>query len=443
MKFKLINCGFHAGSQKKTGFEKFNRRNSMRNILMFMLSGLIIVLAGCSGDLEKVKGGTLNGRPTVTIGQAFDSAFDMPSWSESKGERGERMVTFNGFISARLHERAVDMTFIYTIMAEAEGMSQGNPFIAVGFETKVEEFFGGRSKYKKLLRKFKKSGANDKIAKYSAMYLAYSLAEWPVGEPVSASWVIHTDGKKFDFARIQSDALAGKNIDMLIDIIYGPSFVPKTKLHQMYWDQVETLLAEVKSAVALQNSLKKNKEVATTSQNIKLLSIPTDKVDELAASYLTPPEKKNIIDNWVLIGRLPNQYGSSVTRLITDDAHEKKSRFSRDFLFLDFDEHDKSTPAINLAVGVVASLDEAIQAYAGVKMFDILVDGQKQGRIKMIGRPTPSEGYIYLEHSECPAISLVYKAMMSGRRVEFVNSQDKFMFDLKGLSAATGVIQKS
>ncbi|MBI9113320.1 MAG: hypothetical protein JEY82_19200 [Maridesulfovibrio ferrireducens] len=414
----------------------------MRNLLMLVLCLLMFCFAGCSGDVEIVKSGTLEGRPTLAIGQAFDSAFDTPLWSESNGERGEKMVTFEGKISNKLHERGAEMTFLYSVIAEAEALSKGNPFVFVGFETQVEEFFGGRSKYNRVLKKFKKAGADENTAKYAARYLAYSLAEWPVGEPVSVNWVMHADGKHFDFTQFQSDALAGKSIDILVDTIYGTGFVPQNQLQQEVLSQANSLLADVKTAVAVQTSLsKQNKIVENNTQNLKLLSISTDKVDELAASYLSPAKKENIIDNWVILGRLPDQYGSSVTRLVTDDVLETGSRFSRDFLFLDFDERNKSVPSINIAVGIAASLEEAIQAYSGVKMFDVLVDGQKKGRIKMIGRPTPSEGYMYLEYSECPAISIIFKAMISGKRIEFISSNDTFSFDLKGLSSAADKIQ--
>ncbi|NDV24729.1 hypothetical protein [Desulfovibrio sp. JC022] len=414
----------------------------MRHLLLPMLAVLTLFFAGCTNDIDKVKGGTFNNRPALTIGQAFDSAFDMPLWSESKGERGEKLVNFSGIISPKLHDRAVDRSFIDFIVVTVESYQSGQIFKALELGEKVEKIFGGEKEYEQIVRQFQKQNLSKDDASRAAIYLALSMTEWPQGTPVSITWIIHPDGKRFDLQEIQSDALAGKTVSIILDSIYGSAFTPNTVIQQKAGTSAEQIITKVKPIVQNFIAAQAEQKMKNRAQ-AKLLSIPTEKVDELAVAYLSPPKKENVIGNWVHIGKLPDQYGGSVTRLVTDDAHETGSRVSRDFLCIDFDDRDKTVPAINIAVGIVTSLDEAIQAYAGVKMFDVLVDGQKQGRIKMIGRPTPSKGYMYLEYSECPAISLIYKAMVSGQRVEFVNSQDKFSFDLRGLSSAAEIVLKS
>lgn len=410
----------------------------MRKLLLLMLSVMTLCFTGCS-DIEKLKGAKLGGRPNITVGQAFDAAFNMPDWTESKGKNKEKVIVFNGLISNELHRRGVDNAFNEFYFKRQHPADDDSKSIIIN---QIFPALGGRDEFDKIMLHFRNQGLNWNDARQATYYLAFTKTEWPIGEQMDFIWTPNKDGQHFEIAEIKSDAVVGKNINSVLDVVYGTDFHKDNKYEQFYAEQAmancKTVAPIVYEYLAKQNEI--NNSAVETQNQEKLLSLPADKVDEIAESFLSPPKKENVLGNWVRVGRLPDQYGGSITRLATDDAHETGSRFSRDFLFLDFDDRDPSVPAINLAVGVVISLDEAIQAYAGVKMFDVLVDGQKQGRIKMIGRPTPSEGYMYLEYSECPAISLVYRAMVSGQRVEFVNLQDKFSFDLKGLSSAAGAI---
>ena len=66
---------------------------------MRRIAGLIlmVMVAACGqSDLEMVKGGTMTGYETTTIGKAFDRSFDAGTWQAFKTDKGQRVVEFNG-----------------------------------------------------------------------------------------------------------------------------------------------------------------------------------------------------------------------------------------------------------------------------------------------------------------------------------------------------------
>lgn len=67
----------------------------------------ISFLSGCSGEVNKVKGGIMADHPQATIGDIFKDNFDGGSWASEKKD-GKTIVKFTGKISKKLHNKTLD-----------------------------------------------------------------------------------------------------------------------------------------------------------------------------------------------------------------------------------------------------------------------------------------------------------------------------------------------
>lgn len=70
---------------------------SIYKIFALMIAVLItIVTAGCGGGVNTVKNAFLDGKKQTTIGNAFEAAFDKPTWDLMEMENKTRYVEFKG-----------------------------------------------------------------------------------------------------------------------------------------------------------------------------------------------------------------------------------------------------------------------------------------------------------------------------------------------------------
>lgn len=79
-----------------------------KNALVFLLaaSAFVMVVTGCESNIDKVKRGSW-GNYTAPYEKAFMAAFENGVWTETKDEKGEKLVQFTGKISKGLHDFAV------------------------------------------------------------------------------------------------------------------------------------------------------------------------------------------------------------------------------------------------------------------------------------------------------------------------------------------------
>jgi hypothetical protein len=94
----------------------------MKTMLVSVFAAVAIgLLAGCSGEVDKVKGGTLQAYPQATIGDIFKANFDGGKWTSEKKD-GKTIVTFSGKISQKLHDR------VYANIKNFEAFDIGTSF---------------------------------------------------------------------------------------------------------------------------------------------------------------------------------------------------------------------------------------------------------------------------------------------------------------------------
>lgn len=184
--------------------------------------GLLIVvlfISGCAdNNVEGVRGGTINGYESTTIGQAFDAVFDNNSWSKSEKADGQVVVEFNGTISEALHDSVVAF-----IVEEYDALPENNMNRVVLFQQALSGV--NDAEYKKLNEEFAHldPSAGDKRSpkiEQAVFHTIYDRRAWVTGTPVKVQWLIHENGEDFELLAVQSEAWDGVNIDNILGLIY-------------------------------------------------------------------------------------------------------------------------------------------------------------------------------------------------------------------------------
>lgn len=69
----------------------------MKKIKQMLFISIAIIACGCSGEIDKVKNGTLTGYEQTTIGKAIESVFGDVEWNYFETDKGVRVVEAKGW----------------------------------------------------------------------------------------------------------------------------------------------------------------------------------------------------------------------------------------------------------------------------------------------------------------------------------------------------------
>lgn len=175
---------------------------------------LVCLMAGCTqSDVDIVKEGIMNGYQTLTVGAAFDAAFDNPKWSAFKGKKGERVVEFTGTISKSLHDTAVS-DFEQLLEGKKRELGEDRFYPAMIYQLYdqipeadrqvLSEIAGGETEFKR----------SENIVILSRWH------DWEEGLPVVFQWIVSPDGETFSLAYVEGEKWGGYKTDYILDMIY-------------------------------------------------------------------------------------------------------------------------------------------------------------------------------------------------------------------------------
>lgn len=170
------------------------------------------LLIGCTqSDVDTVKGGTMNGYRTTSVGAAFEASFDNPKWSAFKGEKGQRVVEFTGTISKTLNKSAVSA--FEQFLAEQETQ------LAHAYPTLIYTMLGNIPEHKRQIFS-EMAGGKTEFERDESVVILARWHEWEPGLPVVFQWIISPDGKTFSLAYVESAKWEGIKTDYILDMIY-------------------------------------------------------------------------------------------------------------------------------------------------------------------------------------------------------------------------------
>lgn len=190
-----------------------------------LFAGLtLFLLAGCfQNDVDVVKGGSMEGYPTTTVGAAFGASFNTPKWQAFKGDKGERVVEFSGKISQTLHD-----SYVKNIL-HSERLGITPEAYQIFAQTVLTE-----SEYQQVYEGASGEGTTPQAELDKILLEAACKKLAPVGNSATFQWVINTDGETFSIAYIDFNAwgplelqlplakvsLLDNNVSGVLDAIY-------------------------------------------------------------------------------------------------------------------------------------------------------------------------------------------------------------------------------
>ena len=204
-----------------------------KNALGFLLaaSAFVVVMMGCGSNVDTVKSGTW-GKNTLPYEKAFATAFENGVWSETKDEKGEKIVQFNGKISKGLHDFAVgklsasDEKSVFALACEylAGRMSDGtiSKDPDVTFDPAKYPIRNGRF-VPALADGYISFPANKPFV--TALLDYYSKKYWAAGSDVTIQWGVYASGKVLKVKTISNphwdndDIFRGKP-DVIMTVIF-------------------------------------------------------------------------------------------------------------------------------------------------------------------------------------------------------------------------------
>ncbi len=190
-------------------------------ICLFLVFGLI---SGCgSSDVSLVKKGTMNGYETTTIGNAFDTSFDNPTWEEFQGEKGERVVQFTGNITQGLHDSAVNEWF--TAFGTESDIFTAESYPAFLILSAMQNQIISRLSEEDYSALYEESNQGDQLSAYQSVSeickLFLKRHYWKVGDSVQVQWIVTPDGESFNLTSLASNSWKGYKADLIISAIYN------------------------------------------------------------------------------------------------------------------------------------------------------------------------------------------------------------------------------
>ena len=190
----------------------------MHKKLLFVVVALSLLLTACTdSDVSTVKQGTMGGYKTTTVGNAFDGSFDSPKWTAFKGEKGERVVEFNGLISQRTHD-SVKADVLKSI--EDIRNQSGNDSLAQTYYVQMTTHLVGEAGYQTLYEAFAQEGEAT-LDTYKTIFMqAFDEKGWPVGTAATAQWIVSPDGKEFQLTHLSSPAWVNVKYDDILKVLY-------------------------------------------------------------------------------------------------------------------------------------------------------------------------------------------------------------------------------
>lgn len=162
-----------------------------------------------------------------------------------------------------------------------------------------------------------------------------------------------------------------------------------------------------------------------------------DNLDAQVAEFLRPPSEANSRGAWTVLGPVKGQYKKYIRAI----SREVDCRMGCDLLLLDYDTERPDVPTVNIAIGVLSTVEEILGSVH--RMYNIFVDGRKVGRIQFSSRASQQGGYVILAYDGCASIDNVYSKMKKGKQVSFISDDDQSRFDfaLDDLSNAEGLFK--
>jgi len=174
----------------------------------------------------------------MTIGNAFDSGFDNPTWQSFQTDRGERMVQFDGLISQKLHDNVVtNLDRQLNTLSSAQRIPHYSGMLTEVIENNSEDSpaiqqlnaiegcnysITGQQMVEGQVKNFYWTNCQGKdYQKFIDIMLTHFYAsQWIAGTPVSVQWTIAVDGQSFSLTYLGSEAWAGQDINRILNEIY-------------------------------------------------------------------------------------------------------------------------------------------------------------------------------------------------------------------------------
>lgn len=191
----------------------------MHKKLLFVIVALSLLLTACTdSDVSTVKTGTMPSYKTTSVGNAFDASFDSPKWTAFKGEKGERVVEFNGLISQGTHDNMVKsmMSEVADIKARPGGRGDVQAVC-----TNLAKNLMGEAEFQVMYETFSVDGVVQDDAWEAMCMEALNQKSWLVGTPVTVQWIVAPDGKEFKLTHMSSNAWANMKYASILDIVYN------------------------------------------------------------------------------------------------------------------------------------------------------------------------------------------------------------------------------
>lgn len=194
--------------------------------------------AGCTDqDVELVRGGSMPGHASTTVGAAFDASFDDRRWTTFKTTKGTRVVQLEAKVGNDLHQTAAG--HVRTSIEDARKRN-GSAFdeLLNFFQRAYPAVAQNPDRVSALLKRHG-CGTVDRVnipgqsvwmpqcgSNSGENFMREAVSEWadehlwPVGTPVKAQWTISADGRSFELTHLESVAWQSVAQQIVLELIY-------------------------------------------------------------------------------------------------------------------------------------------------------------------------------------------------------------------------------